>query len=107
MKSLINKGVFKNIKTKATILAMAAAGFPMTAYAADELMRKVKPLIELIASVFPAVGVFFILLGAWKLFQAFRTDQPDAQAGAAKDIVIGVVFVVFKTFAMPTILSMM
>lgn len=53
-------------------------------------------IVDRVVSIFPFIGIFFIVSGAFKLVMAYRNDQPEAQAGAAKDIVIGVVFVAFK-----------
>lgn len=54
--------------------------------------------IEVVVKMFPFVGAFFVVAGVFKLILAYRNDQPEAQAGAAKDIVIGAVFIVFKAF---------
>ena len=55
-------------------------------------------ILDTIVGAFPAIGIVLALVGAFKLFMAFRNDQPDAYSGAAKDIVIGVILVVFKAF---------
>ena len=52
-------------------------------------------IVDRVVSIFPFIGIFFIVAG-FKLIMAYRNDQPEAQASAAKDIVIGVVFVAFK-----------
>lgn len=65
----------------------------------DKVGQIVKGAIDVVVNIFPFIGGFFIVAGVFKLILAYRNDQPEAQAGAAKDIVIGAVFVVFKVFA--------
>ena len=78
-----------------TILATASS----TAYAAPSSPADVvKACIDVVVNIFPYVGAFFVVAGVFKLIMAYRNDQPEAQAGAAKDIVIGAVFIVFKVF---------
>ena len=55
-------------------------------------------IMNTLIGLFPAIGIVIAAIGAFKLFMAFRNDQPDAYSGAAKDIVIGVVLVIFKGF---------
>lgn len=58
---------------------------------------KVEPIASFIVDyIITAIGVFFILAGAVKLFLAYRNNNPDSQTEAAKDIVIGVGFVAFR-----------
>lgn len=76
-------------------LSLASGGTPVKA---DGPAEVVKSAINVVVDMFPFVGAFFIVAGVFKLILAYRNDQPEAQAGAAKDIVIGAVFVVFKTF---------
>ncbi len=63
----------------------------------------VKAVLGVIVKIFPFVGGFFVLAGVFKLIMAYRNDQPEAQAGAARDIVIGAVFLAFAIFAWPAI----
>lgn len=77
-----------------TILATAGAN----TYAAGDPASIVKACVDVVVSIFPYIGVFFVVAGIFKLILAYRNDQPEAQAGAAKDIVIGAVFLVFGTF---------
>ena len=60
-------------------------------------------ILDQVIKLFPAIGIVIALVGAFKLFMAFRNDQPDAYSGAAKDIVIGVVLFCFDVFIWPTI----
>ena len=53
-------------------------------------------IVDKVVGIFPFIGIFFVVAGGFKLIMAYRNDQPEAQAGAAKDIVIGVVFIAFK-----------
>jgi hypothetical protein len=56
-------------------------------------------VVDVIVKIFPFVGIFFVIAGIFKLIMAYRNDQPEAQAGAARDIVIGAVFIAFTVFA--------
>lgn len=53
-------------------------------------------IVDKVVGIFPFIGIFFVVAGGFKLIMAYRNDQPEAQAGAAKDIVIGVVFIAFR-----------
>lgn len=53
-------------------------------------------IVDKVVGIFPFIGIFFVVSGGFKLIMAYRNDQPEAQAGAAKDIVIGVVFIAFR-----------
>jgi uncharacterized membrane protein HdeD (DUF308 family) len=44
------------------------------------------------------MGGFFVLSGVIKWVMAFRSEQPEQQASAVKEIIIGVVCIVFGTF---------
>ena len=81
-----------------TFLALTAPGVPMIAYCDGNPAAIVKGICDVIVKIFPYVGAFFIISGVFKMIMAYRQDNPEAIAGAAKDIVIGAVFVVFKVF---------
>lgn len=61
----------------------------------------VKTAIDQIIKLFPLVGAFFVVAGFFKLIMAYRSDNPEGQTGAAKDIVIGAVFIAFTIFWTP------
>lgn len=73
---------------------------PISVYAQGKLdgesSSMIKSIIGAIMAIFPAIGVVIALVGAFKLFMAFRNDQPDAYSGAIKDIVIGGLLIGFK-----------
>ena len=108
------KNYFKNVAsrakstmTKIDIAAMSAATalactMPVNVYAGGDPSTIVKAACDVVVKMFPYIGSFFILAGVFKLILAYRNDQPEAQASAAKDIVIGAVFVVFATFVWPS-----
>lgn len=87
-------------KAKLGILAATAMTATPTMVHADATKGQATDLIftivDKVVSIFPFIGVFFVVAGGFKLVMAYRNDQPEAQASAAKDIVIGVVFVAFK-----------
>lgn len=100
----------KHIATKmenkvgmAVASSVAAGILPVTASATAEAKTKVTDIAGIVVDIFPLIGVFFIIAGGFKLIMAYRNDQPEAQTSAAKDIVIGVVLVVFRVFAWPTL----
>lgn len=64
-----------------------------------EVNNVVYAVADVIVNIFPFVGIFFILAGVFKMVMAYRDNRPEDQAAAAKDIVIGAVFIVFKVFA--------
>ena len=100
-------------KAKLGILAATAMSATPTLVHADATKADAENLIfdivDKVVGFFPFIGVFFVVAGGFKLIMAYRNDQPEAQAGAAKDLVIGVVFIAFKvlfwTFT-PTIKNM-
>lgn len=100
-------------KAKLGILVATAMTATPTMVHADATKADAENLIfdivDKVVDIFPFIGVFFVVAGGFKLVMAYRNDQPEAQASAAKDIVIGVVFVAFKlmfwTFT-PTIKNM-
>ena len=52
-------------------------------------------IVNTVVGFFPLIGVFFVVAGVFKLILAYRSDNPEGQTAAAKDIVIGAVFIVF------------
>ena len=78
-------------------VTLALVTSPMMVSASDP-GTVVKAACDVVVKMFPFIGAFFVVAGVFKLILAYRNDQPEAQAGAAKDIVIGAVFIVFKTF---------
>ena len=100
-------------KAKLGILAATAMTATPTMVHADatkgQATNLIFTIVDRVVSIFPFIGIFFIVAGGFKLIMAYRNDQPEAQASAAKDIVIGVVFIAFKvlfwTFT-PTIKNM-
>lgn len=101
-------------KAKLGILAATAMTATPTMVHADATKADAENLIfdivDKVVDIFPFVGVFLVVAGGFKLVMAYRNDQPEAQASAAKDIVIGVVLIAFKvlfwTFT-PTIKAML
>lgn len=98
----VSKKVSNKVKLASAYVTMATAAVlasPMAAYAADSDPKNiVTKILDVVVKIFPFVGAFFIIAGVFKLIMAYRNDQPEAQAGAARDIVIGAVFVVFRVF---------
>lgn len=96
------KNKFLYAKTKAELIiggATLSLMTPSVHASGGGATNMVLGIAEIVVDIFPLVGIFFIIAGAFKLFLAYRNDQPEAQTGAAKDIVIGAVLVVFRLFA--------
>lgn len=89
---------------------MAYAGQTQTLHTATNEningVSMVETITNTIAGVFPWIGAFFILMGAFKVFLAFRNDQPESMTGAVKDIIVGVIFVAFKAFIWTSLSNM-
>ncbi len=91
--SFVNK-----VKIVASTALLSTAMVNSGVVCASDPGAVVKAAIGVVVDMFPFVGAFFVVAGVFKLIMAYRNDQPEAQAGAAKDIVIGAVFIVFKVF---------
>lgn len=84
---------------KCELAAAAVGGLSVsTAYAETDAQAKniIVSIVGQIITLFPAVGIVIALVGGFKLFMAFRNDQPDAYSGAVKDIVIGALLIGFE-----------
>ena len=84
-------------------MKMAMADGPIASEADGKNL--VKDIIGKIINILGWVGAFFIISGAFKLVMAYRSDNPDAQTPAAKDIVIGVVLVLFNVLFWDNLIS--
>lgn len=104
-KTLLSKCENKKLEFETAAMA-AIATMPFTTYAGNEATTKVIGLLDVIIDIFPAIGIGLALIGAFKLFMAFRNDQPDAYSGAIKDVAIGVVLIAFKTLIWGTLKTM-
>ena len=56
---------------------------------------------SILLKLFPLVGVFFILSGVFKLIMAYRSENPEGQSAAAKDIAIGAALCVIALLWLP------
>ena len=90
--------VKQRLEMLTTSVALAIATAPASVKAAGDPGSIVKTACDIVVKMFPFIGAFFVVAGVFKLILAYRNDQPEAQAGAAKDIVVGAVFIVFATF---------
>lgn len=110
MKKVLNKmkatstNLINRAKVMFTTATLATATLNTNVVnAAGDPKEVVTAAIDTVVKFFPYVGAFFVVSGIFKLIMAYRNDQPEAQAGAAKDIVVGAVFIAFDVFAWPTI----
>lgn len=105
------KGVISNAKNKLVVaknkLAIAVtmasvAVMTSPAYAVGvnsaAATNKAKGIADILVNIFPLMGAFFALSGVIKWVMAFRSEQPEQQASAVKEIIIGVVCIVFRAF---------
>ena len=103
--------ILKNVKnvaskTKSKILFVAATSSailmtsPVSAVAVNsaKATSQAREIADIVTYIFPLMGAFFTLSGLIKWVMAYRSDQPEQQASAAKEIVIGIVCVVFRVF---------
>ena len=115
MKKFLQAAATKLQTTKAKVVGVATSASlalmnaPITAHASNTadltfdgnldptVTGPINQIIRVLMGVMGAVGIFFVLSGAFKLVMAYRNDQPEAQAAAAKDLVIGIVLVLFGT----------
>ena len=90
----------KSAKSKiAGLTTVVTLGFPQMVYAATSDPKAIVGVIaDLLIDILALVGVFFVISGAFKLFQAYRSDNPEGQSAGAKDVVIGAVIVSFRLF---------
>lgn len=111
MKNLKSKMNLENIaskiaNTRGKVVGLSTtimAGMPMIAQAGwgsgnADAESMVGNIAEVVVNIFPLIGLFFVISGVFKLIMAYRNDQPEAQTAAAKDIVIGAVFLAFRIF---------
>lgn len=109
MKLKSRKEIFTKVnewKTRASVAVMTA-GVGLSPFAANAKASSAEDAVlqiaELVVNIFPLIGVFFVIAGGFKIFMAYRNNQPEEQTSAAKDIVIGAVLILFRAFAWPTI----
>lgn len=95
--------------SKAKVSAFATSAALTTSLAMNQAMaavsvdtssanNKAKELADILTYIFPLMGAFFVLSGAVKWVMAFRSEQPEQQAAAVKELIIGVVCIVFRAF---------
>lgn len=98
------KSVFSNAKNKLAVVTTMASIAIMTSSAsavtvnASTATNKAKDLADILTYIFPLMGAFFALSGVIKWVMAFRSEQPEQQASAVKEIIIGVICIVFRAF---------
>ena len=54
-------------------------------------------ILDKVVHIFLFMGAFFVVSGVYKLVMAYKDNQPEQQNAAVRDIVIGVVLIVFDT----------
>lgn len=80
--------------TKANIFLMEN-GFVASAIDGSD---KVKKVINQVMELFPWIGVIFAVWGGMRIILALRNDgNPEAINGGARDLIVGIALILFKT----------
>lgn len=67
-------------------------------------MNVAQKIIDVLAQTVPSViGAFFLFTGVFKAILAYRQENPEAVATAAKDIAVGAILIVFGLVIWPAI----
>lgn len=88
--------------TKANIFLMEN-GFIASAIDGSD---KVKKVINQVMELFPWIGVIFAVWGGMRIILALRNDgNPEAINGGARDLIVGIALILFKTLFGSTIVG--
>lgn len=88
--------------TKANIFLMEN-GFVASAIDGSD---KVKKVINQVMELFPWIGVIFAVWGGMRIILALRNDgNPEAINGGARDLIVGIALLLFKTLFGSTIVG--
>lgn len=88
--------------TKANIFLMEN-GFVASAIDGSD---KVKKVINQVMELFPWIGVIFAVWGGMRIILALRNDgNPEAINGGARDLIVGIALIFFKTLFGSTIVG--
>lgn len=88
--------------TKANIFLMEN-GFVASAIDGSD---KVKKVINQVMELFPWIGVIFAVWGGMRIILALRNDgNPEALNGGARDLIVGIALILFKTLFGSTIVG--
>lgn len=106
MKKILKKikSVLTSAKTRVAVAANMACLTLMTSpvFAVNRNNNnptsQAKDIANILVKIFPLMGGFFALSGVIKWVMAFRSEQPEQQASAVKEIIIGIVCIVFGSF---------
>ena len=80
----------------------------ITHAAGDGGGSKITAVLTNIMDIFPWIGIIFAFVGGFKLLMAFRNDQnPEGISAGAKDLVIGVALILFKTLLGNTLIGLL
>lgn len=89
--------------TKANIFLMEN-GFVANAGVAGA--DKVRTVINQVMELFPWIGVIFAVWGGMRIILALRNDgNPEAINGGARDFIVGIALILFKTLFGSTIVG--
>lgn len=88
--------------TKANIFLMEN-GFVASAIDGSD---KVKKVINQVMELFPWIGIIFAVWGGMRIILALRNDgNPEAINGGARDLIVGIALILFKTLFGSTIVG--
>lgn len=67
---------------------------------------KVKDVIKQVMELFPWIGIIFAVWGGMRIIIALRNDgNPEAINGGARDLIVGIALIFFKTLFGDTIVN--
>lgn len=97
----IQKANMIRAKMQIALMTAAAGASPVTVFAgsgATDPTATVETVMDYVVLIFPLIGVPLVLVGAFKAFMAYRSNQPEEYSAAAKDVAIGSVMIAFQVF---------
>lgn len=100
-----------NVKLQGLVLAFGtlAISSPVVMAAGGSSAENIaKVALDAIVNLLPLIGLFIVLVGAYKLISGFRNDNnPEAISAGAKDLVIGAALVAFRIFIWDAIYALL
>lgn len=102
-KDAFNNAIQKanTVKTKIQLMLLTAVTTltPVSVFAgtgSTSPEATVEVVLDYVTLVFPLIGIPLVLVGAFKLFMAYRNNQPEEYSSAAKDLAIGAIMIAFR-----------
>ncbi len=96
-------------RAQLALMTAVALGTPVPVLAATggtDPNTTLRGVLDLVTLVFPLIGAPLALAGAFKLFMAYRNNQPEEMSSATKDLAIGIVMIVFRVLIWPSLANL-